>query len=77
MDPICIKKVIMQNPWNPWNPWLLLKVPKQLPYVLWSREAMVGRVVCGTLRGMRSPHPCFTENRALLRLKLSVPHISR
>jgi hypothetical protein len=30
MDPTCIKKVIMQNPWNPWNPWLLVKVPKQL-----------------------------------------------
>jgi len=26
MDPTCIKKVIMQNPWNPW---LLLKVPKR------------------------------------------------
>jgi hypothetical protein len=29
MDPTCIKKVIMQNPWNPW---LLLKVPKQLQF---------------------------------------------
>ena len=27
MDPTCIKKVIMQNPWNPW---LLFKVPTQL-----------------------------------------------
>ena len=41
------------------------------------RAASAGRVVCETLRGMRSPHPCFIENRALLRLKLSVPHISR
>jgi hypothetical protein len=38
MDPTCIKKVIMQNPWNPWNPWLLLKVPKQLQKIYLSAE---------------------------------------
>lgn len=30
---------------------------------------------CGLLRDLRSPHPC-TGNRALLRLKHNIPHIS-
>lgn len=33
-------------------------------------------LVCGTLRGLRSPHPRLPRNRALLRMKLSIPHIS-